>query len=137
MPASGSPPVVIFNLCDQQVSDGCVLKGEMTMNAPGPGTETPPLHQYIVDAAVSDGSRPMPKLVKSGSHDAVETRWNNRQSPLRHASSGVQMLIDTPQGRFACSLMMEPDRIESALDAWRRFCASLETEHKTDMPAHG
>jgi len=126
MPASGSPPVVMFHLCDPSLSDGCLVKGEMAMNAPNPDLDAPPLEPSL-DGAERTGaiSQPMPRLTKSGDFVALETRWVNAESPVRHASAGATMLIDTPQGRFSCSLMMEPGRVEGMLDTWRRFCASL------------
>ena len=111
----------------------------MAMSAPSPELEAPPLKTYLEEArSGGETGLSQPRLLESGAFEALETQWNNPQSPVRHASAGATMLIDTPQGRFSCRLMMEPDRIGSMLETWRRFCASLIPADSTrDASTHG
>lgn len=140
MPASGSPPVILFNLCEPpQAPDGCLVRGEMAMSAPNPGRETPPLAEVLNEGTESGPpGEQKPRLLKSGGFEALEMRWVDARNTARHATAGATMLIDTPRGRFECRLTMEPARIGPMLDTWRRFCASLiPVDSAPDAGTHG
>lgn len=133
MPASGSPPMVMFTLCDPAVVDGCVVRGEMMLTAPNPGAESLSLKQVLeaAEAQQTDDVLP-PRKLRSGRHDAVETLWQgDHSSHIKKQVRRAGMQIGTPAGLYQCLLTADPDLFESQLGQWRRFCASLELANHT------
>jgi hypothetical protein len=133
MPASGSPPMVMFHLCDATRADGCLVRGEMTLTVPHPEREVVPLEERL-QAAIAGRQEgvPAPRALRSGRYDAVETFWRGEHS--NHVQKQVvraDMQVSTPAGLYECMLTIDPDLFDSRLEQWRRFCGSLQLASNT------
>ena len=134
MPVSGIPPVVMFNLCDSAVRDGCLVRGEMTLSAPRADDTLDSVEARLAAAQVSrQPGQPEARRIKSGAHDAVETFWEGPHS--NHISQVVKrgfIQIRTDTGWYECMLTAAPDLFPTQVDQWREFCASLDVTATTD-----
>lgn len=138
LPASGSPPVVMFNLCDPAMTDGCLVRGEMVLSAPNPEVPEASLEARLASAKANPQLQPGSAEIQSGRYGAVETFWQGPHSS--HSSKIVKrgsMQIQTPAGWYDCMLTADPALFETQVGQWRRFCASLDATAATDTNTHG
>ena len=118
--------MVMFNLCDPGMADGCLVQGELTAGPVAPGRDTASLDDYLESAAGRhEGTMPSPRKTELGQFRAVEAYSQGRASHGPAVFSIGGFVIETPAGFYSCQLMARPEQFETLLDQWRTFCASL------------
>ena len=128
MPVSGEAPLLMFDLCDSHVADGCAVRAELILNQllsiQAPASFDEKLEEWKKIPIAKIVSAPVRKSI--GKNEAIEIVVKQQHSihQPKIVNSGT-ILMRAGDHYYSCSIMVDPGDYATLKQVWQDFCASL------------